>query len=68
MNQAVEAVRTPAGESQPSTQTDIADMLRGSFRKQREAYLSDPIPDADQRKQDLLALKKMLADNRERLP
>jgi len=65
MSQAVEAIRNATSESQPNTQTGIADMLRASFRKQREAYLSEPIPNADQRRQDLLALKSMLSDNRE---
>jgi coniferyl-aldehyde dehydrogenase len=42
-----------------------AEILKAAFRKQREAYLADPVPDYDQRKQDLLALKKMLTENHE---
>ena len=65
MNQAVEAIHADPINPKESTQTDIADMLRGAFQKQREAYLADPVPDAAQRKQDLLALKNMLTENRE---
>ena len=65
MNQAVEAIQADPINPKESTQTDIADMLRGAFQKQREAYLADPVPDAAQRKQDLLALKNMLTENRE---
>ena len=65
MNQAVEAMHTDSPRPQQSTQTDIANMLRAVFQKQRAAYLADPIPDATQRKQDLLALKNMLIENRE---
>jgi coniferyl-aldehyde dehydrogenase len=65
MNQAVEAIRTDPSSPQQGTQTEIVDMLRSCFQKQREAYLADPIPDAAQRKQDLLALKSMLMENRE---
>jgi coniferyl-aldehyde dehydrogenase len=65
MNQAVEAIRIDPGHPKADGQSQIADMLRAGFQKQREAYLADPIPDAAQRKQDLLALKNMLSENRE---
>ncbi|MEJ2604796.1 MAG: coniferyl aldehyde dehydrogenase, partial [Gammaproteobacteria bacterium] len=39
--------------------------LMECFRKQREAYLEDPMPDYQQRRKDLLALKAMLNENRE---
>jgi len=65
MNQAVEAIRIDPGHPKADGQSQIADMLRSGFQKQREAYLADPIPDAAQRKQDLLALKNMLSENRE---
>ena len=42
-------------------------MLNAAFQKQREAYLADPVPDYDQRKQDLLALKQLLSENREEI-
>jgi coniferyl-aldehyde dehydrogenase len=65
MNQAAEAFQTQPPVPQHVAPTDIADMLRASFQKQREAYLAHPIPDAEQRKQDLLALKNLLIENRE---
>jgi coniferyl-aldehyde dehydrogenase len=65
MNQAAEAFQTQPPVPQQVAPTDIADMLKASFQKQRGAYLADPIPDAEQRKQDLLALKSLLIENRE---
>ena len=44
---------------------DIAAMLMTSFEQQRQAYLQQPTPDYKQRKEDLLALKRMLNENRE---
>lgn len=38
-------------------------MLDRGFQAQRAAYLSAPIPDREQRKQDLLTLKRMLMEN-----
>ena len=49
------------------SQTGIADSLNAALQKQRQAYLADPIPDYEQRKQDLLALKKMLNENRDEI-
>lgn len=43
------------------TTTELTDCLH----RQREAYHADPVPDLEQRKKDLLALKHMLAENRE---
>ena len=40
-------------------------VLSARLHDQREAYHSDPVPDIDQRKKDLLALKNMLSENRE---
>ena len=65
MNQAAEAVLTERPDPLQDTQSANADMLRACFQKQREAYLAQPIPDAEQRKQDLLALKNLLFENRE---
>jgi len=39
--------------------------LTACLQRQREAYHTDPVPDLEERKKDLLALKNMLADNRE---
>jgi len=44
---------------------EISEMLLGSFEKQRQSYLADPVPDYQQRKEDLLSLKRMLSENRE---
>jgi coniferyl-aldehyde dehydrogenase len=44
---------------------EVTTMLMGSFERQRQAYLQQPIPDYKQRKSDLLALKRMINENRE---
>ena len=49
MNQAVEAIHTVPSSQPQSTQTEIADMLRACFHKQRESYLAEPVPDLAQR-------------------
>ena len=41
--------------------------LLADFEKQRTAYLAAPTPDYRQRKNDLLALKKMLSEHREEI-
>ena len=46
---------------------EVAEMLNAAFQKQREAYLADPVPDYEQRKLDLLALKQLLSENREEI-
>jgi coniferyl-aldehyde dehydrogenase len=38
-------------------------LLQTRLEQQRAAYLADPVPDLEQRKKDLLALKSMLAEN-----
>jgi coniferyl-aldehyde dehydrogenase len=48
-----------------SRQHVTATELKTCFERQREAYLADPVPDLEQRKKDLMALKNMLAENRE---
>jgi coniferyl-aldehyde dehydrogenase len=58
MNEAVEMMNPEASTSQQA-----AEMLTTAFRKQRKSYLADPIPDRDQRKNDLQALKRMLGEN-----
>lgn len=49
----------------PSTETDVA--LRAHFDLQREAYHGEPCPDYQQRRQDLLALKRMVTENADAL-
>ena len=58
MNEAVEMMNPETSASQQA-----AEMLTAAFRKQRKSYLADPIPDLDQRKNDLQALKRMLGEN-----
>ncbi|MBD2859395.1 coniferyl aldehyde dehydrogenase [Spongiibacter sp. KMU-158] len=43
----------------------IAETLKAAFEHQRKAYLAQPYPSLDQRKQDLKALKNLLMENRE---
>ena len=38
-------------------------MLTAAFQKQRQAYLADPVPSLDQRREDLKKLKRMLSEN-----
>ena len=40
-------------------------ILQTAFDAQRKAYLAAPVPDFAQRKQDLLALKRMINENRD---
>jgi len=48
-------------------QPEISEVLRSCFEKQRQSYLADPVPDYQQRKADLLSLKRMLSENREEI-
>ncbi len=43
--------------------SEIDSQLFGSLESQRAAYLEHPYPDYQQRKEDLLALKRMLSEN-----
>jgi coniferyl-aldehyde dehydrogenase len=45
----------------------INDDLLAAFKLQKEAYLAKPTVDRQQRKQDLLQLKKMINENREEI-
>ncbi len=48
----------------PGTKPDqITDELNDSLQQQRKAYFADPAPDLEQRKADLLALKRMISEN-----
>ena len=58
MNDAPEAAYETAPE-------EIKATLAGCLQKQREAFLADPYPSLEQRRQDLQALKSLIADNRE---
>lgn len=52
---------------QENLQSNIATVLRAQYDKQRAAYLADPVPEYQQRKEDLLALKRMINENREEI-
>ena len=72
MNEASERVVTeetasPQVAAMTGSQSKTSEMLNAAFKKQGEAYLADPIPDYEQRKQDLLTLKKMLNENRDEI-
>ena len=51
--------------AQDNLSTQHAAMLREAFDKQREAYFADPVPTYQQRKEDLLSLKRMINENRD---
>jgi coniferyl-aldehyde dehydrogenase len=48
-----------------SLSNETSQMLSNQLEKQRAAYLADPVPSYQQRKEDLLALKRMINENRE---
>ena len=50
-------------EQQESTKDSIPEQLESSLHLQRKAYFADPTPDFEQRKADLLALKRMISEN-----
>ncbi|MBT8064422.1 MAG: coniferyl aldehyde dehydrogenase [Gammaproteobacteria bacterium] len=66
MNEAVDYIN-PAVAPEENTAKRDAEMLMAAFQKQRESYLADPVPDLDQRRDDLRALKRMLNENRDAL-
>jgi coniferyl-aldehyde dehydrogenase len=47
------------------TTAETAARLRATLDKQREAYHAHPVPTYEERKQDLLALKRMITENRD---
>jgi hypothetical protein len=61
MNEASEMVipEQPASPDLKTTEganSEVADMLKAAFGKQRESYLADPVPNYDQRKRDTCLL------------
>jgi coniferyl-aldehyde dehydrogenase len=44
---------------------ETARMLRACFDRQRRAYFADPVPAYEQRREDLLALKRLVSENAE---
>jgi len=68
MDQAIETLAgAPDAPPEAADQAHIAEALQAAFRRQRQAYLVDPPPDLAQRKQHLLALKRMLTENLEQV-
>jgi coniferyl-aldehyde dehydrogenase len=63
MNQAAEAYASGQAASQPAASKAIADPLWEAFRKQRRAGSDGPAPGLEQRRQDLLTLKRLLMEN-----
>jgi coniferyl-aldehyde dehydrogenase len=47
------------------TTAETAAHLRATLDKQREAYFAHPVPTYEERKQDLLTLKRMITENRD---
>ena len=52
---------------QENLQNETASMLTAHFQQQRTSYLADPIPSYQQRREDLLNLKRMINENREEI-
>jgi coniferyl-aldehyde dehydrogenase len=46
-------------------QNPVAEMLGDALKRQRAAYLMNPVPSADERRADLLQLERFLQDNRQ---
>ncbi len=56
---------TPLNDAPDNPKESPGTELTSCLEHQREAYFADPVPDLEQRNKDLLALKSMLAENRE---
>ena len=63
MNQAAEIAAVEHAQESPAPTADIANQLRAAFQLQRKAYLETPLPSLEQRKEDLLGLKRLLSEN-----
>jgi len=63
MNTSAEALAPNPAATPRNGQTDIADMLQSAFQRQRQAYLAEPAPTLEQRRQDLDTLKRLLSEN-----
>ena len=60
-------MNTVMKDQQENNPDSIVNELEICLQQQRKAYLSDPIPDYEQRKADLLALKRMISENTDAL-
>jgi len=63
MDQVAETLRSDAPAAAARAPAAAADALQTCFHKQRESYLAHPVTSYEQRKQDLIALKRMLSEN-----
>jgi coniferyl-aldehyde dehydrogenase len=63
MNRAAEVITNEHAGDHGDAPSVIAEALREAFDKQRRAYFAEAIPDLEQRKQDLLTLKRLLGEN-----
>ena len=63
MNRAAEVITHEHPVNRGDESSAVAEILREAFGKQRRAYLDEPTPGLEQRKQDLLTLKRLLGEN-----
>jgi coniferyl-aldehyde dehydrogenase len=63
MNRAAEVITHEHAADRSDASSEITQILREAFGKQRQAYFAEPIPGPEQRKQDLLTLKRLLGEN-----
>ncbi len=60
-------MNTVLNDDQDSHDGEVSVELAACLDRQRQAYFAEPNPDYAQRKQDLLALKRMVSNNREEI-
>lgn len=63
MNRAAEVITHEHAADRSDASSEIAEILLEAFDKQHRAYFAEPIPGLEQRKQDLLTLKRLLGEN-----
>jgi coniferyl-aldehyde dehydrogenase len=63
MNTSAEALAPDPAAATADRQTGTAQMLLAAFQRQRQAYLAEPAPTLEQRRQDLQTLKRLLGEN-----
>ena len=68
MSQTAQVARPGSSPSTASHPPEIAHQLRAAFGKQRRAYLQDPVPGLEQRREHLQTLKRLLNEARSIFP
>ena len=63
MNQAAEIAAVEHAEESQHQSSEVANELRAAFQLQRKAYLENPVPSLEQRREDLKGLKRLLSEN-----